>query len=423
MNLDQNPAAFLDTAASFLDDPKPAGDGGGSQSSIDDLINADSKSTIIQNALRINGYLDKMSQSFGSGPHNSQLQTFFTETDKFNHNTLPPNALHAGYTFITRPKLCLHDVSISKQSEFIALDTDNYNSIQYAIRCLLDSKFSKNGGGNKCALVDQRSPFLTPVMNGLIGISGYPDPIVETLTTDAGFHSEDQTFVSGYNQMNKTYDLTLDFRDPQLGPVMAIMYYWLLYMGYLSKGMMPAYLEDIVQRRLNYTVSIYRFVVDPTKRYIVHYSKATGCYPKSVPMGAMFNYSDSDKFVRAAGNFSIPFVANKIEYNKPEILGEFNYLVERYAGKDFKYQHNLPLSVSNNYAGIPYIDTGIDFAGKSPIELVFKSPTTFNTDLAMSLDTKTSQALDDADLPPDFDLPAAPPSFLSGIGSQNIMQA
>lgn len=322
-------------------------------------------------------YLNWMNDAYGGGPYYNQLQTFMMENDKFQHNTLPPNALHAGYTFITRPKLCLHDVSITKQSEFLPMDTDQYNSLPFAIRCLLDTKFCKTSStsprARKCNLVNLRSPFLTPLQNGLIGISGYPDPVLETETTEAGFHSEDQTIVKGYNQMNKTYDLTLDFRDPQHGPVMAILFYWFLYMGYLSKGMMPAYLEDIVQRRLNYTVSIYRFVVDPTKRYIVHYSKATGCYPKSIPLGALFNFSDTQRFVQAAGNFSVNFVANRIEYNKPEILAEFNYLVQRY-DSTIKERAHIPLTAEANYEGLPYVYTGDLFGQGSakPLELTFR---------------------------------------------------
>jgi hypothetical protein len=316
-------------------------------------------------------WLDSMNRNFGGGPFFHQLQTFFTGIDKFSHNSLPPNALHSGYTFITRPKLCLHDIAITKQSEFMSMDTDNYNSMQYAIRCLLDTKFSKHNGF-KCKLLNHRSPFLTPVMNGLTSISGYPEPMVETVTTDAGFHSEDMTYVSGYNQLFKTYDLTLDFRDPQAGPILALMYYWMLYMGYLSKGMMPAYLEDIIRRRLNYTVSIYRFVVDPSKRYVMHYSKATGCFPKSVPMGSIFNFSDTERFIRSAGNFSIPFVANRIEYNRPEILAEFNLLVERYAGKEIADGKSMDLSNVTNWDGMPYISTKSNDGAISPIELTFR---------------------------------------------------
>lgn len=364
---------------------------------------------ILMDEGKVTEFMDRMSQNFGAGPFYNQLQTFFRETDKFQHNSLPPNALHAGYTFITRPKLCFHDLSLNKQTEFLPMITEHYNSVPFAIRCLLDTKFGSTQEAKLCKLVNPNNPFITPLGNGLTGISGYPAVSIETVTTETGFHSEDQTFATGYNQMNKTYDLSLDFRDPQHGPIMAIFFYWILYIGYLTKGMMPAYMEDIVQRRLNYTCSIYRFVVDPSKRRIIHYSKATGCFPKSMPLGALFNYSDTERFVRAAGNFNIDFVANRIDYNKPEILAEFNYLVRKFDSgivdridvaslpltrsvPEYDSRGNVKLDedgnvkrkdvvytkrgfrAADNYYGIPYVSTGGLF-GKgdaSPITLEFR---------------------------------------------------
>lgn len=325
---------------------------------------------------RLESLLTKMNQATGYGPFYNQLQTFMTENDKFNHNSLPPNALMSGYTFITRPKLCLHDVAVTKRSEFLPMNTDRVNTIGFASRCLLDTKFCRDSSDRAatCKLINTRSPFLTPLQNGLVGISGYPDPMVETVTTEAGFHSEDHTFVTGYNQMNKTYDLTLDVRDPQGGPIMAILFYWLLFMGYQAKGMMPTYLEDVVQRVLNYTVSIYRFTVDPSRRWIQHYSKATGCFLKSIPLGAFFNFSDSQKYVTAAGNFSVNFIVNKLEYNKPEILAEFNTLMRRY-DPGIENRPSMSLATESNYEGLPYISTGsiIDSSAPAkPLEITFR---------------------------------------------------
>lgn len=320
--------------------------------------------------------LTKMNQATGYGPFYNQLQTFMKENDKFNHNSLPPNALMSGYTFITRPKLCLHDVAVTKRSEFLPMNTDNVNTLAFAARCLLDTKFCRDSSdrASNCQLINTKSPFLTPLQNGLVGMSGFPDPVVETITTEVGFHSENQTFVTGYDQLNKTYDLTLDIRDPQGGPVMTILFYWLLFMGYQAKGMMPTYMEDVVQRVLNYTVSIYRFTVDPSRRWIQHYAKATGCFLKSIPIGAFFNFSDSQKYVTAAGNYSVNFMVNKIEYNKPEILAEFNMLMRRY-DPTIESRPNKELATENNYEGAPYISTGPltgNAASAKPLEITFR---------------------------------------------------
>lgn len=318
--------------------------------------------------------LNRMSIMFGDGPFYHQLRTFFKSTNKFDHNTLPGNSLLSGYTFITRPRLCLHDSSVSRRVEFIPMMTDKYNALPFGIRCLLDTKFcSEDSRSKACALIDRKNALFTPLNNGLIGMSGWPDMNLETSTTQTGFHSEDQTIVNGYDQLNKTYEFTLDFRDPQCGPILSIFFYWILYMGMVSKGIMPAYMEDINQRRINYSVSIYRFVVDPSRRYIVHYAKATGCYPKSIPIGSLFNFSEGDRFVRSAGNFSIPFVANKVEYNNPDILGDFNTLMRRY-DPQIEQRAAIPLSVESNYNGLPYVHSGSGVGpdGIKPLELIFR---------------------------------------------------
>ncbi len=320
-------------------------------------------------------WLDKVTKSMGGGGFRSQYETFFHGLDRFQHNLVPPNAEHAGVTFITRPRLCLKDESIRQQTEFAALDTTDNNSIGYAIRCLLDTKYSKDNSitASNCRLLNINNPFFTPICNGLQGISGYPDPTIQTITTDAGFHSEDQTYVIGWDQLNKSYDLSLTFKDIQNGPLASIFFYWMIYMGYVTKGMMPAYPDDIAAQRMNYTVSIYRFRLDPTRKFVTGYSKATGCFPKSLPMGAMFNYAEGELYNSDVGKFTVPFAVNKIEYNKYETLMDFNMLVNRYnpfiTAADYTYDSSYSLDASNNYKGMPWIDTS---TGR--IRLLFVDP-------------------------------------------------
>ncbi len=326
--------------------------------------------------------LDKISRSSGGGPHYEQLSTFISRLDRFNHHSLPPNAIHYGYTFITRPRLCFSDNALQKNVEFTSLLDDNPRTLHFAIRALLDTRYCNYEGAIKTShspLLDKKSPFLIPACNGLIGVSNFPDPTIDTKTTDAGFFSEDQTFAVGYDMLNKSYDLTLNFRDPQFGPLASMFYYWILYIGMVTKGMMPAYADDIQQLRLNYTVSIYRFLVDPNKSGIVMYSKATGCFPKSVPIGTMFDFSESEHFVRSAGNFSIPFVANKIEYNNPHIITDFNALVERYHDHGILNPSQLIANKTdirpfarNNYVGSPYITDRLASGRPDRLRLVFR---------------------------------------------------
>ena len=73
----------------------------------------------------------------------------------------------------------------------------------------------------------------------------------------------------------------LDFNDIQNGLVMAMFQFWTDWMALLRVGITTPYLEDMYFRRLNYTVSIYRFMFDPTRQVITRYAKCTGCFPRA----------------------------------------------------------------------------------------------------------------------------------------------
>lgn len=95
------------------------------------------------------------------------------------------------------------------------------------------------------------------------------------------FHSGDFTFVKGSDMLVRTTELSLEFADVHGSIILSCIFYWCLLMALQAKGIIQAYPDDIYEQRLNYTVSIYRFITDNTRKYILWWSKATGCFPKS----------------------------------------------------------------------------------------------------------------------------------------------
>jgi hypothetical protein len=319
-------------------------------------------------------HVNLINMESGSGGFSNQYQNFFSRFDRFQKNILPPNSELSGPTFITRPRLCLASSSLRQVRTMMPLDTTNPTSVAFMIRCMLDTRFCRDNIGiaANSPLVDVRNPFFVPLCNALTGITGFPDYQIQTTTTDGGFHCEDQTFVIGSDRLNRTYDLTLGFKDIQHGPIAAIFDYWIEYMTHVVRGSMMAYKEDIDNQRMNYTVSIYRFNLDPSKRIITKYAKATGCFPRSTTTGGMTNVNDNEIFVSTAGRFSIPFTANKIEYNDPAILMDFNLLAKRYC-PTIDTAPILSMNPHNNFRGLPYILTN-----KNGIQLVFKDVDSVN---------------------------------------------
>jgi len=121
-------------------------------------------------------------------------------------------------------------------------------------------------------------------------------------------------------------------------------------------------------------VSIYRYLLDPSRRYITKYAKFTGCFPIALTMGGVFNKTPGENFVTATTNITVPFICNKVEYMDYAILMDFNTLVRRYCSSINKtvdnqeheptlqgYQQgtlrhpNLPKQPFGNWKGLPYI--------------------------------------------------------------------
>ena len=322
--------------------------------------------------------IDASYKSAGIGGYKNILQNFLSKLDRHGTAMVPLNAMNYGYTFITRPRLNMTTGNLLQHPVMNTLRSDDPNSVGFMIRCLLDTRLS-NGWPIRIAgtvnndeirrfstdiversgLVDRFNPFFTPLCNGLKGVSGWPDINLETETSEGDFHSGDFTYAKGSDMNNRTTEFSLEFRDVQGSIILSIFHYWCLAIALQAKGVIMAYPDDIYEQRLNYTVSIYRFVTDVTRRHILWWSKATGCFPKSVPVGALFNLNRDEVTLSSAMNFSIPFTVNDVKYQDPGILFDFDTLVKRYCPDINKWkvlpdnEVNQTLQSGYNFAGLP----------------------------------------------------------------------
>lgn len=336
--------------------------------------------------------VDLIHQASGNGPRSRQRITLLSQHDRFGRIAVAPHAENVGLTFITRPRLCLQPENCRRDPAMIPLLNPNPNSIGFMIRALLDTKWARDASNvasiSSSQLLNPLSPFNIPLSNMLLSISGFPDPYIDTHTTQTGFQGEDQTYAIGSNRLMATYDLSLTFQDMDMAPIAYMLFFWRQYIDNVARGITVAYDDDIDGAILNYTVSIYRFTLDPTRRFIIKYSKATGCFPRTVPFGDMMNFGEGDVTSTSSARFTIPFVANMIEHCDPGIILDFNVLVERYAAqtlrangeertanrseragvmqRDFVTLSNTAFS---NFAGVPYIEET-----ENGLMLVFKYP-------------------------------------------------
>ena len=264
-----------------------------------------------------------------------------------------------GLTFFTRPRLNLTTNNLRSDRIMMMLDTLEKDTMAYGIRTLLDTDFTSiYNKSNDSPFVNDTNPFIPMLTNRLVGLSGWPDPVLDVWSSDAGFFSESISYPNGHDQLSKTYDLTATFNDVQGSVILSIFLMWTRYISLVSRGVMVAYMKDIEERRMAFSSGIYRFVLDPSKQYITKWAKATGCFPRSISLGSYFNYDYNASNVEGSMNMSIPIhVMGKIEYMDPIILHEFNMLVEMRnpAVKNFTVatpDERLAL----NFCCIPYVN-------------------------------------------------------------------
>jgi hypothetical protein len=311
----------------------------------------------------MNAVTESIAIGSGRGSNQYVTETLLTKHDRFGQCAVQINAEMVGLTFFTKPRLNLSTQSVRQDPTLAMLDTLDPLSWMFSLRTNLDTQFARRSDIASIASlspwINDESPFNVPLSNMLVGISGWPDFNVEYETTQSGYYSEDMTMVRGSDWGRRTYDLSCTFRDIQGGYLMAYFYYWLIAMTLQMDGTIVAYGEDRDANRLNYTVSIYRLVLDPSMTTITKWAKATGCFPVSVPIGDVFNFGPGDSFIHTSQQFTIPFKTNNIRYMDPRHLAQFNTLVKRYAGDNVADGDNrikTPVNAASNFTGVPWID-------------------------------------------------------------------
>jgi len=339
--------------------------------------------------------MDYISRGRGTGPYKTHLATQLAKHDRIGIRASMDNYVKHGLTFITRPHLNLNPHNLKVDRVLNLLNTDNENSIQFAIRCMLDTDFAGTAGfekAMKCPFIDWRSPFFTWITNNMQGISGGPTFQLDVDTEEGGYFGEAQSTAKASDSYTKPFDLNIEVIDPYGGPIAAAIFYWTYAMDAQYRGFILPYPGDIEEQVLNYTVSIYRFLTDITGIHIVRAYKYTGCFPISRPGASLADFTRDTPFIEQARSFSIGFRCNHVDENDPIIFKEFNDLVERYypvfnkggsaISPDYK-EHRKPMTrdqvdtwakslglIRNtfmpdyNYTGIPYIT--FDPSGRGP---------------------------------------------------------
>lgn len=298
-----------------------------------------------------------------AGSYFAQFHKALARIDRFGNRTITQNHEYSGLVFFTRPTINFTEANLRQHRILNMLETLDPQSTQFMIRMLLDSDLSQTPYFQdlvgRSPLIDGNSPFITPLSNCCDTLGGAPNLTMETYTTEGGLFSEAQSMPVGSDRSAKPIDLSLSFTDIQGGICHAILMYWFLYMDLLQRGEVVQYTRDFEQRRMGWTSSIYRFMLDPSRQYITKWCKFTGCFPTSFPSASVLDYNSAEGFVEAAKKINVTFKCNHVGYPQdPVILKEFNMLVKKFCGSiDTSAYVRLTTNPEHNYVGLPYITT------------------------------------------------------------------
>ena len=139
----------------------------------------------------------------------------------------------------------------------------------------------------------------------------------DAFETKQGFKYPIPTYTTSSEAMS-TLSLSV-YEDSNLD-FTKMMTLWVKYIKNITDGTFNANPEMISQGALDYTSSIYYFVLAPDGRTLKYWCKYTGCWPTSIPYGALKYQKKSAEITE----LDIQFVYTIKEDVDPRILEDFN---------------------------------------------------------------------------------------------------
>ncbi len=266
-----------------------------------------------------------------------------------NHNleALPLKAARnrAGYTFFTRPQLCLADDNLRHSRFFLHLLDTRQNSIKRFVRTTLDPrldglstgiKYKKVGdeagsvaefvkGPASPVFVDNANIFIPLLTNALKSISGFPDPTTPSYTSSENIRGGQWGIVDGHLDIYRKYSLSCTFDEFYGFPVTELFSYWITYQAevFANTGMQP-YPDFIAYNEIDYNTRIYRLIMDNTNTRVNMIYACGAAYPNSIDLGQMFNYNKENPYSSDITEVNVTIECFGAMYNDPILIDEFN---------------------------------------------------------------------------------------------------
>lgn len=249
---------------------------------------------------------------------------------------VPMNRDHYGLTLFTRPQLNLQSANLADNRKFLQLLGDDELNILRAIRCYLDPRlqfysntvdYGGNNMGVNCRLVDPYLPFIPLLTNHLVSLSGMPDKLSPVYQTPQGQYREVQSMVDGTNLFYGAYNISATFRNSKGNPIIKIFDFWEDYASLVFEGKLVQYTDVMLGGLLDYQTRIYRFTLDPSKRYVTGMACSGVSFPISNPKAQQYDYNMDKPYNDANNQLTIQFESNGVWWDDDIIIWAMNAVV------------------------------------------------------------------------------------------------
>ena len=173
-------------------------------------------------------------------------------------------------------------------------------------------------------LCDKYNPFIPPLSNLQLTLSGIPVLVVPHMTTTQGIRREQYAMVDGTYEVNDVYEVTATFRNIKSGVLPFMFQIWVMYMSKVFEGDLVPYIDFILEIEIDYYTRFYRIILDSTGKYVSQIFAPGAAFPISIPLGKYMDYSRSENPSEKNKTLDIRFVCLVVKYNEHLIIWYFN---------------------------------------------------------------------------------------------------
>lgn len=309
-------------------------------------------------------YLDEfygLESPFGSRKEAMSLELRGFRMQAGEANT-PAQLERQGYVFFTRPHLNLSLRNCLRTRHMYQLLAGE-GSIQAYIRNILDPGLYYSAERLQSPLVDHENIFIPLLTNSIKTLSGWPDYVLDTYTSQEGQAKEVHSMVDSKMDYLREFDLDATFHNMAEEPVNRLFYIWERYQAMVFEGTLNPYPIFIANDVIDYNTRIYRIVTDKTDRYVSKIAATGASFPISLPTGEFANYNSSEVFT-SRKDITIRFKCNGALYYDDILKKEFNTAVMAFNPgiREAARAGNIG-SIESNYLDISRLDRRTVFKG------------------------------------------------------------